>query len=224
MKNRIIIFLIPGKIYQFGVLSITKSVANRFNRILYISLNKTADKIIGLLKETNIDTKKFLFIEAITRKIKPVSNRKIIYINSPKKLEKFTTEFNQILEKEKFDCIIFDSLSTMLIYQDEFSVIKFTHDLVTKLTVSHASGQLIYLSKDINSALVKDIAMFADNVISMREEQEKGFLEKKENTKKLEKELAALKSGYKSKFISAASYKKNKERIDKRLQKLRGKI
>ena len=60
MKNRIIIFLIPGKIYQFGVLSITKSVANRFNRILYMSLNKTADKIIGLLKENNIDTKKIL--------------------------------------------------------------------------------------------------------------------------------------------------------------------
>ena len=43
----------------------------------------------------------------------------------------------------------------------------------------------------------------------------------KEKIQKLEKELAAIQSAYKSKFISEESYKKDKERIEKQLQKMR---
>ena len=43
----------------------------------------------------------------------------------------------------------------------------------------------------------------------------------KEKIQKLEKELAAIQSAYKSKFISEESYKKGKERIEKQLQKMR---
>jgi len=42
-----------------------------------------------------------------------------------------------------------------------------------------------------------------------------------ENIKKLEKELAALESAYRSKFISKESYKKNKERVENKLKKLK---
>ena len=40
--------------------------------------------------------------------------------------------------------------------------------------------------------------------------------------KKLEKELAALESAYKSKFISEQSYQNGRERIEKELKKLKG--
>jgi len=43
-----------------------------------------------------------------------------------------------------------------------------------------------------------------------------------EKIQKLEKELSALESAYKSKFISEESYRKDKERIEKYLQKLKG--
>jgi len=43
----------------------------------------------------------------------------------------------------------------------------------------------------------------------------------KEKIQKLEKELAAIQSAYKSKFISEESYKKDKERLEKKLQKMR---
>jgi len=42
-----------------------------------------------------------------------------------------------------------------------------------------------------------------------------------EKAQKLEKELAALESAYKSKFISEASYKKNRKRIEKILQRIK---
>ena len=47
-KNSIVVFLIPNKIYQDRLLRIAKSVASRFDKVLYISLNKPAEKIIEI--------------------------------------------------------------------------------------------------------------------------------------------------------------------------------
>ena len=42
-----------------------------------------------------------------------------------------------------------------------------------------------------------------------------------ETADKLEKQLKALEDAHKSKFVSEASYKKGKERIEKKLKKLK---
>lgn len=52
-------------------------------------------------------------------------------------------------------------------------------------------------------------------------EEESKLLKTEEKIKKLEKELAASESAYKSGFISEESYKNNKERVEKELDKLR---
>ena len=59
------------------------------------------------------------------------------------------------------------------------------------------------------------------HVPKKKKEKDK-LIQKEEKTKKLEKELKALKSAYDSKFISEASYKKDKERIEKVLKRLKG--
>ena len=51
-------------------------------------------------------------------------------------------------------------------------------------------------------------------------EEESRLLKTEEKIQKLEKELAALESAYKSQFISEESYKKDTERIEKELNKL----
>ena len=109
IKNKVIVFLIPNKDYQDMLKSITKSVIDKVGNVLYISLNRPAEKIIEILKGDNIDTKKIFFVDAITKRFKSkVSKRGVIYISSPKNFDKFKDDLNQILE-EKFGCLIFDS-------------------------------------------------------------------------------------------------------------------
>lgn len=221
-KNNVVVFLIPSKIYQDGVLHVTKTIANRFSKILYICLNNPAERLIDTLNQKNIDAEKFLFIDAVTKKVKTnISGHNTSYISSPKNFEKFKNELNQIIEKEKLECIIFDSLSTMLIYQDDITVIRFAYDLITKIKVARGSGQFICLEEDIDSALVNGIAMFADKVVGIDKKETKKEVVKKEKIRKLEKELKSLEKGCKSKFISKESYRKGKERIEKRLKILR---
>ena len=48
------------------------------------------------------------------------------------------------------------------------------------------------------------------------------LIKSEEKTKKLEKQLQALESAYKSKFISEGTFLKNKERVEKQIKRLRG--
>lgn len=222
-KNSIVVFLIPNKIYQDRLLNIAKSVASRFDKVLYISLNKTAEKIIEILKRDDIDTRKFLFIDGITKRVKAnASDHGIVFISPPADFEKFSASLNQIIEKEKVDGIIFDSLSAMLVYQDESTITRFMHDFTAKLMVEHEFGGFICLLEDANSALVKDMSTLADKVIDMSNEKAEIRQEDSEAIiAKLEKELSSIKQAYSSKLLSEQTYLHAKERIVDKLRRLR---
>ncbi|MBI3036092.1 hypothetical protein HYY71_07270 [Candidatus Woesearchaeota archaeon] len=227
-KNNITVLLIPNRSYHDEVLNIVKASSKRFKKILYVSVNMPAEKVAGAIKEKGIDAEKFLFVDAVNDQTKEdISYHNFIFINSPKNFERFNAQLSHILEKEKFDCLIFDSLSTMLIYNDESTVTKFAHDITKKLAVAHANSILPCLSEDANSVLIKDIAMFVDKVVSIGEEEppaKKGIAAKKEIAPKLENELNSIKNAYASGLISEQAYLKAKERLESKLKKLRKNI
>lgn len=223
-KNKIVVFLIPDKTYQEELLRIAKSAANVFNRTLYLSLNKPAEYFIDMFKQNSINVEKFLFVDAVSKEIKSgISDEGVIFVDSPKDLGKFDEELSHVLEKEEFECLIFDSLSTLLIYHDDNATVRFIHDLITRIRMHHAGAEFICLLEDVNSTLVKDISMFADEIVNLGREKTKikeGEL-RQERIAKLEKELMAIEQAHNSQLISEQSYLNSKERINKNLRKLR---
>ena len=216
-KNRIVVFLIPNKIYQEELLQIAKSATNVFGKIIYLSLNRPSESIIGALKEIDVNTEKFLFVDAVNKGVKPdIAYHNVVFINSPQDFEKFNIELNQIIEKEKFECLLFDSLSTLLIYHDDTTTVKFIHDLIMKLRLLHDSAEFTCLLDDVNSTLVKDLSMFADEIVNLGGEKAKlkeGEF-RQERIAKLESESRAIEQAYASKLISEQSYLKTEERIN----------
>lgn len=221
-KNRILVFVIPNVIYQDELLNITKSVAYKFDRIAYISINKPAEKVAEILGQDKIDTEKFLFIDAVNQDVNEITiYNNFALINSPSDLEKFKNGLYEILDKEKFDCVVFDSLSTMLIYQEANIVIRFMHDLIKRLTIANSAGTFTCLSEDVNTVLVKDVAMFVDRVIWASKQEKKEETNKKNLIAKLENELNSIKQAFESKLISEQSYLATKRRIEEKLAKLK---
>lgn len=72
------------------------------------------------------------------------------------------------LESGRFGCMIFDSLSTMLIYHDVVTVTKFVHSLIVRARSFNCTSIFTYLRGDIKSPLIKDLAMFVDEVVDLR--------------------------------------------------------
>ena len=229
MKSRIEIFIIPNKIYQEKLLEIIKSAAQEFKgKLLYISINKPAEKIIETMKKNDVDSREIFFIDAVSKDIQAdISDHGIAYISSPQNFAQFNADLMQILEKEKPECLIFDSLSTILLYQPDLVVVRFVHDLIAKLIVAHACGKFTCLLEDINSTLIKDVSMFADIVIDMGEQKQEAAREftnkKEEETAKLENELQSIREAYALKFLSEESYLASKQRIGAKLERLKNK-
>ena len=229
MKSRIEIFIIPNKIYQEKLLEIIKSAAQEFKgKLLYISINKPAEKIIETMKKNDVDSREIFFIDAVSKDIQAdISDHGIAYISSPQNFAQFNADLMQILEKEKPECLIFDSLSTILLYQPDLVIVRFTHDLIARLIVAHACGKFTCLLEDINSTLIKDVSMFADIVIDMGEQKQEAAREftnkKEEETAKLENELQSIREAYALKFLSEESYLASKQRIGAKLERLKNK-
>lgn len=224
-ENEIILFIVTYKSYQAELVRIAKSVSKRFRRIVYISLNKPAEKIVKILKENKVDTKKILFIDGVTKSVKAdAANHGIIFIHSPDNIKEFEAELDEILEKEKLECLVYDSLSAMAIYDNHTEVIKFVHDLITRLMTTHTNAEFICLSDNINSPCVRYVSTLADKVIDLSKEKaempDAGF-HRKEAIAKSESEIDALKKAYESEFISEESYLKAKARVEEKLRRLR---
>ena len=88
-------------------------------------------------------------------------------MSSPSALTELSLSISNILEREKFDYMIFDSLSTLLVYESETVITKFVHFLIAKVRVIGCNAIFTCLKQDVNSILIRDINMFADRVLDI---------------------------------------------------------
>jgi hypothetical protein len=222
-KKRVVLFLIPWKIYLEGLLQINRCEANKCNRIVFVTINKPAERVIRFLRRHGIDSSKYLFIDAVTgRSAKSTSNIK--YISSPRNFKRFKKELNHILGAQKLECFIFDSLSTLLLYKDQNTVIRFGHNLITRLIIANADGKFTCLSRHGDSSLVKGISVFVDKVIDLRSGKRPSKVEttdKIDLISSLEYQLKSFRKAYSSKLLSEVSYFRIKKRIQGKIAKLR---
>ncbi|MFH0874633.1 MAG: hypothetical protein V1859_01760 [archaeon] len=146
------------------LLSLVSSISNK---VCYVTLNKPSNTIVNALKSRNIEASKFYFVDAITNTVQSTTNtNNCTYISSPTALTDISLAFSEGLSDKGCDNAIFDTISTLIVYQDINSVIKFTHNLITKIRVLGKKSVFVALKED-SEELVKDLNMFVDSVVAM---------------------------------------------------------
>ena len=135
-------------------------------RICYISLNKPYKAMVTTFQSEGLDTDRFHIIDAVTRMAMP--NPKAVdngtYVTSPSALGEIYNAFSNLLEQEDFGAVILDSISTILVYEQPGTVIKFLHMLITKASVKGCHGAFICLKEDTNPQLLRELNMLVDVV------------------------------------------------------------
>lgn len=135
---------------------------------VYITLNKPCKTILSILKKSKIDTRLIIFIDGVTRLAdnngKKSSN--CLFIGSPEKLSDISIAMDQavraIPSKQKF--VFFDSLSTLLLYNNAEIVARFIHFLASKMRVWKVKGIIISLERGKNRDLVDKLSQVCDIV------------------------------------------------------------
>ena len=164
-KEGITIFVITETEYTSQLKGIISSASSSYSRICYVSLNKPCSTVLDTIKKYGVDPKKFFFIDCTEGQVDEKAGQ-VVNVSSPKALTEMSITIGKVLDLGKIEALIFDSLSTLLVYEEPFTVVKFTHSLISSLRGKKVSGFLMCLEGGKTTDIIKDISMFADRVVA----------------------------------------------------------
>jgi len=170
--NQIIVLIIPEENYTERLINIVKEMNQLDGKICYISLNRPYNSLLTSFKKAGINTDNIYVIDAITRTAQlALKCDNCEFVSSPGALTELSVTISNLMETGRFKYIIFDSLSTLLVYESDNTIAKFVHFLMAKVRVVGCNAIFTCLKQDADSILVKDINMFADKVINFEKWQ-----------------------------------------------------
>jgi len=162
--NKIILLVIPNTAYKEVILNVSTQLS-QMGEVCYISLNKTTKYLRGLFQQKKIKSDRFFYIDCITKTMKdPTKERNCIFVSSPNAINELELAIIKAGNQNR-DIVLFDSLSTLLMYHRDDVSTQFAHSLINEIREADIYGVLTILEKDKDSSLSKDLGMIVDKVI-----------------------------------------------------------
>ncbi len=140
-----------------------KAVSKK-SKVLYVSVNKPYSVLTPLFKKEKIDFSKWFFIDCISSSTLATESpsKQCLDIASPKSLVDLSMAINDRINS--FDVIIFDSVSSLLSYNDYVPVLQLLNTLMANIRKS--KNKAVYLlSYDAKKEVMEDLALVADKVV-----------------------------------------------------------
>lgn len=153
-----------------STIDIIRNAAKNYKKICYVSFNKPYHYFLEYLKVKKIDPNKFFIIDCITKSVvgRPKKAKNCVFVSSPSAFAEVNDVIRKTLQEKKFDFLIFDSLSSVLIYEKELFVTRFLHTLVAMIKGINCKAVFIILKKDVDKDVVHNLGMLTDKTIYLR--------------------------------------------------------
>lgn len=166
-KGEIVLVVLPNSACSEETNPMAEHMSSRYNSIVYVSLNSITETILKKLEGSNVDKAKFSFIDCATKMIKPSAKdtRTVTYLDSISSLTDLSIAITKKMETKKHDAMVFDSLSTLLLYNNPPQACKFVHALVNRMRALGVSAVFTAAESDMNGELLKETQMYMDRVI-----------------------------------------------------------
>lgn len=165
-NNNIVVVMTSKEKYKEDIILLAKEMEACSTKCCYLTFTEPYGFITSNLKKNGIDVNKFFFIDTVTRKVQePPKVDNCEFVTAPNALTEISVAFSKAINDKKCDSSLFDTLSSLLIYEDVHSLIQFVHNLLTKVRIAAGRVVFVALKDDMNSELIKDLHMFVDKVI-----------------------------------------------------------
>jgi hypothetical protein len=156
-SGQISVVIVSNSKYSSGLQKTISSVSGK--KICYVSLNKP---YITIAETVKLNPKNVTFIDCVSGGVAKPKGYNVIFVSSPKALTDLSIDIVENMKKS--EVIIFDALSTLLVYNDAATVIKFVHSIVSKIRTTKTKIIFMTLREDTNTDMMKDLSMFVDKV------------------------------------------------------------
>jgi archaellum biogenesis ATPase FlaH len=166
--NYSVLLMIEKEKYETTSLFLTKKLIEDFETGIYVTVNKESSDLIYEMEAVGINTSKIHFIDAVTQMVSEEVNTKknVELVSSPNELVELNVLVECAIKKKQKGFLIFDSLTTLEVYNDEKSVEKFAHSL-SQETKNSPINDVFLIMKHSKVELIETIAQFFDKIIEL---------------------------------------------------------
>jgi hypothetical protein len=169
-QNRIFLVLAsPGSVRERNI-EIIRELSSLDYHTIVITTNFPYSILTKLYTQKGGPPGSVSFIDAVTRN--SLGNAENIpgvvrFINHPGNLTDMGIAVTEVLKDHagKKICILYDSVSTMLIYLSSANISKFIHFVTNKLRLVDVSGVFLAVEKGLDPMLMTQLTTFVDTVI-----------------------------------------------------------
>ena len=173
-KGQVSLMLVSAANYSKYTVELIKLLMNDMKMHgVYLTVNKPYRQLVEGLSKVGVNVDNIYFIDCITKVAgeEPSSNQQIIFAGSPGNLTLMGMAINQASMRLKKTSdrgfLFFDSLSTLLLYNETKTVAKFAHFLVTRLRILELDGIVFAVEKDMDREVIRALAQFCDIMVTL---------------------------------------------------------
>lgn len=174
-KKWILMLLVNSNKYLAFNVGLIRYLVNDLNlRGVYVTVNKPYNALVEALERQGVRTKNMVFIDAISRSIGEgkESTQGCLFLDGPADLTSIgiaVVEGVALLKDEKNPPFVFlDSLSTLLLYNSQQVIGKFSHFMTARIRLWGVKGVVMSLEDDVRADVMVTIKQFCDQVIIVK--------------------------------------------------------
>ncbi len=170
--RKIILCIVSARMYVQTILDILKSLADEKMEGIYVSINRTSDAMIELFEQRGIPVERISIVDCVspmvgitpskTKKFKLVDPGSLTDINIA-----IADFMKEVGAQSKF--LFFDSLTTLMIYNTDIAVQKFSHILTAQMRAKGLTTVLASIEKEVGGHVLKTLCQFVDQTYEVRE-------------------------------------------------------
>ena len=144
--------------------AVIKRFAKEKGLILYITFNQSASKLLNELSAKGIDSKKIFVIDIVSKDkgYEIASSDYFSDFDSPSQLTDLLLTLEEKMSAKDKPSLLFDSISTFLVYNDKESAQKFLHSLIAKVHKADSRVVLLASNDSASKDALSTISQFCD--------------------------------------------------------------
>jgi hypothetical protein len=136
---------------------------------LIITVNQPHKILAKIFAKEGIGPEQYYIIDAVTQYSGGtcVPGTRVKYVSNPGNLTDLGIAISEFLKQipDAKKCIVFDSVSMLLIHIPTATASKFLHFVVNKLKLSDISGIFLCMDKGLDPVILSQMSAFVDRVV-----------------------------------------------------------
>ena len=160
--NQVVLLFMPSINYNDVILNIVKKLDTK--SICYISLNKPCVSLNRFFKENKVKVENIAVINTFPEKV-PSKIKNCFFVGSLSLLNELSLMIDKYLKNTEY--LIFDSLTTLAIYQKKKPVARFVSKIVGKIKAGKTKAIFCALNVKAQEELIKEFCTHVDKVIDL---------------------------------------------------------